>query len=1566
MVDDLTKRFLRMCSLWLVVVLFVSSLPQLAFAEAGDALTPVDTPAPLSVTDTVYLVSEDLETQLIVQHVNVNVDAPPQKSNYISLFTSGAGVTNTVNDDEIYVKQGNLALEVDHTGEILKVHGPSPELGTGGKPASWEASHQVTIPDGGYVVLASDPDWTASQYRKPVYEKFKTGDVMTLMRNGTPVSADDFLNVQPELSLTSPAAVTVTIPVYELKGTILNYKPDQGLRVSVDDTDTPIGSTGSFARTLTLVPGVNEVTVKLWQEQSELASRTVSITYDNTGQTEDYIEVEAAPIDISISWGPRKPLTVMDVPPAEAGGDFIGLYTRNYGSTFIVPATSVAVQVGPGNIVTNVINPSINGNPPVWTGPTELSIPEGGYVLYAQDSSYANNEIKRYLATYFKVNDVIKLRKNGEVVQISDLMGDNGLLVRLSLDNYDMYTETSASTSITGKLSNLETDAETILTVNGTEVPYAADGSFSYELPLVEGVNYAKVEVTKNGILQQEENLVIYGRPGFEGENQVILWVDQASNAKRFKTSDNVLQFLKKAKESGVTDIAFDVKGVEGFASYKKSTLTERPYVSEITAAGKAGASPDLDLLQLFVDHGHALGLKIHAAINDFAEGSIASDEYAVLDEHPDWEEMVYKYQDGGVIKRLRESSAPGLVAFVNPANDEVRAFQLDTYREIIENYEVDGVIHDRGRYDNETADFSTLTRDKFETFLEGKGKVLTNWPEDVFRYEGTTRVDGPLINEWWEFRSTVIKSFFEEVKDMVDAFEVESGRTIEVSSYVGSWYESYYLNGVNWASPSFRYDERLGLGSESVYTDDYYKTGYIEYLDFLMIGAYQETGPEVEKYITLGNIVTNGEIPLYAGIAMNNVQEPEKQREIFQSGLRNTYGLMLFDASMVNWPVVAASLKNEVYVKDYQLGLSLPGQPDQFLEADYYDINLVEGDINVFSESFGPTTGGGRYNVEVVVNAEGVVTAMPNRTQAINWNWGVLDDTNSEIPAGGFVISTLDPSGTRTNRQLVANAYQIGDIAKATVLRGYMQYEGMQTSSNSVEIRGQAEVIGSGTAEAVVNGVSLPALNTEGRFSSVVPLALGANTITIEIYVDGYKTNEKSVVITRNAVSGGDGGGFQGGGISPQPPERITLKLENGANGVRTAVLHMNKEIMLKELGQLKVKDTSEQVLSYSMSQEDIDDTSSIRAILPAEGLLQALSELPDGLIELDTPLGTFRLPVQGLMMALEEAEADSELLISLRVVELSSEAEEQLAEHGGYLPEGFALVELQLAITSADGKQTEPITAFAGRFGQLLIHVGADRSVSIASGDRESSKADVRFEGLTAILLDEETEEPAFVPARFVAAESGGVQGKLLIAGNGLYGLAVIDKSFADMQGHWAEEDVTLLASKLLVQGSPEGLFAPEEEVTRAEFAALLTRALGLRPESGDEVPSFSDVKPDDWFAEEVAAAAEAGLILGYEDGEFRPNASITREEMSVMLLRALEAAGIDTASLIESVKAPAAADWSEVSDWAVEAVAVAVDTGLMMGRTDQRFDPQTSANRAEASVVLKRLLQYVGYID
>jgi len=627
-------------------------------------------------------------------------------------------------------------------------------------------------------------------------------------------------------------------------------------------------------------------------------------------ENQDYAEVEAASTDITIVIeGPRKKLDYVDK-DVTGTPNVVAIFTRDYGRSITIPQTSVAVQVDANNRVLQVINPSINGNPPVWTGPTDLEISEDGYVLMAQDDSYSGNHIRRYLAENFMVGDMIKLRKNGEVAHVRDIMSGNGLITRLTIDNQAMYTVTEDSTAITGHIGNIDNITAIKLHVNGKEIPFEADGTFTHNYKLTNGTNYIEVKVLKNDMEQDVRYLAVFARLASSSDKEVILWVDQAANAKNFKSVEQVQAFLQKAKETGVTSVAFDVKGVEGYVSYKKNDLTGRPYISEIKVPKKAGATPELDLLQEFIDHGHALGLKIHTAINVFTEGSIYYNEYAVLDDHLDWEERVYFAENNGEIKRLRESNKQGLVAFVNPSNDEVRDFQLRTFEEIIKNYDVDGVVHDRSRYDNEGADFSDETRVKFDQFLQARGKQLVSWPNDIFHYENNVRVYGPLIQDWWEFRSSTIQGFFSEVKKLVDSYGVSKGRKIEVSTYVGSWYETYYLNGVNWGSKNFRFDPALGIPNESVYTPEYYETGYIEYLDFLMIGAYQTTSQEIQKYITLGNIVTNGEIPLYAGIAMNNVQELDIQREVFQAGLTSTNGLMLFDASHINWPITAAALQ--------------------------------------------------------------------------------------------------------------------------------------------------------------------------------------------------------------------------------------------------------------------------------------------------------------------------------------------------------------------------------------------------------------------------------------------------------------------------------------------------------------------------------------------------------------------------------------------------------------------------------------------------------------------------------
>ncbi|TXK85187.1 family 10 glycosylhydrolase [Paenibacillus sp. N3.4] len=835
----------------------------------------------------------------------------------------------------------------------------------------------------------------------------------------------------------------------------------------------------------------------------------------------DYIEVEAAPVDITIDIeGPRKQINSVD---KDVSGitDYVALFTKEYAPQITVGKTSIGVVVDSANQVTQVVNPSVNGAVPVWTGPTDLAIPQGGYILVAGDDSWANKTYKQYLAKNFKVGDKIKLRKNGDVIPVTELMTGQGPKAQLKLNNDAWFTVTLPQTTVSGKLENLEQGIPYSVRVNQTAVTLQANDTFQIDIGLTEGVNYLDVVVSKNGVENDRKTLIVFYKKQTGTTKEVVLWVDQGTNIFKLQTPENVRDMLIKAKDAGVTAIALDVKGVEGFANYKKNDLTGRPHISQMTAPTRAGANPDLDMLEEFITYGHQLGIKIHAAFNVFAEGSPAHNEYGLLNQHLDWEEQVYRPEDNGQILRLRESnyykSGKSLVAFVNPANDDVRAFELKNIEEVIKNYDVDGVVLDRTRYDNETADFSPLTRQKFEAFLSARGKQLTNWPADVFTYVNNVRQSGPLQNDWWEFRSQTIKTFTDEVRLLTDRYTALKGKKIQSSAYVGSWFETYYLNGVHWGSPNFKYDSRLQFPEDSLYTDSYSKAGYTDNIDFLMIGTYQTTQKEIEHYITLGNIVTNGEVPMYASIALANIQDPPLQRSVFQTGLSQTNGLMLFDYSQVNWPVVKASLQNVEYVKDYQVGSSIPGNNEAFLEGDMYNVSRNENNLNVYSDAFGLTTATTTYGVEAIVGNTGKVTQVVNQQQALSWNWTNMSPNNSAIPQGGFVISALDASGVRTKRQLVAITYKVGDNVRSAVLRGHLAYANISTPLKNLEIKGSVEVLGPGTADVRVNDVPATLTNS-GDFTGNVTLDVGANVVNISVYVDDLKTNEKTVTVTRTA----------------------------------------------------------------------------------------------------------------------------------------------------------------------------------------------------------------------------------------------------------------------------------------------------------------------------------------------------------------------------------------------------------------------------------------------------------------
>ncbi|MBE0466980.1 MAG: S-layer homology domain-containing protein, partial [Candidatus Desulforudis sp.] len=185
----------------------------------------------------------------------------------------------------------------------------------------------------------------------------------------------------------------------------------------------------------------------------------------------------------------------------------------------------------------------------------------------------------------------------------------------------------------------------------------------------------------------------------------------------------------------------------------------------------------------------------------------------------------------------------------------------------------------------------------------------------------------------------------------------------------------------------------------------------------------------------------------------------------------------------------------------------------------------------------------------------------------------------------------------------------------------------------------------------------------------------------------------------------------------------------------------------------------------------------------------------------------------------------------------------------------------------------------------------------------------------------------------------------------------------TFTDIVGHWAQQDIETMVELGLVAGISDTEFAPNRTITRAEFAALLVRAVGI--DAGDVTTSrFADVKAGAWYHNVVNAAADAGLVSGYSATTFGPNDQITREQMASMVTRALAYKGKGVTLTDAEVEAKLAgfSDRNEIADWAQRSVAEAVESGIVAGRTLDTFAPKADATRAEGAVMILRMYNQI----
>lgn len=188
----------------------------------------------------------------------------------------------------------------------------------------------------------------------------------------------------------------------------------------------------------------------------------------------------------------------------------------------------------------------------------------------------------------------------------------------------------------------------------------------------------------------------------------------------------------------------------------------------------------------------------------------------------------------------------------------------------------------------------------------------------------------------------------------------------------------------------------------------------------------------------------------------------------------------------------------------------------------------------------------------------------------------------------------------------------------------------------------------------------------------------------------------------------------------------------------------------------------------------------------------------------------------------------------------------------------------------------------------------------------------------------------------------------------------------AFTDINGHWAQSIIQKMAASGMVSGMSATQFAPERTVTRAEFATLLVKMLGIKS-TVQLMGRFNDVSKDKWYFSTVNTAANAGIISGYSATRFGPEDPVTREQMAVMIAKAMAYKGKNNVVQADSLAVILGSfqDQNRISSWARSSIALIVQEKIMKGRGNAEFAPGAKATRAEATVLMYQMGQNLGII-
>ena len=184
----------------------------------------------------------------------------------------------------------------------------------------------------------------------------------------------------------------------------------------------------------------------------------------------------------------------------------------------------------------------------------------------------------------------------------------------------------------------------------------------------------------------------------------------------------------------------------------------------------------------------------------------------------------------------------------------------------------------------------------------------------------------------------------------------------------------------------------------------------------------------------------------------------------------------------------------------------------------------------------------------------------------------------------------------------------------------------------------------------------------------------------------------------------------------------------------------------------------------------------------------------------------------------------------------------------------------------------------------------------------------------------------------------------------------MPTIAATFSDLPENAAAGSIMNMVARGILKGMDNGKFEGELPITRAMVATVLKRL--SKDQTINNVKSFTDVKDKDWFADAVKWAQSQGIIKGYEDGTFKANKLVTRQELAIIVDRFLKTHGIT----MDEIKELSYKDLNILPTWSRDAIIAMAKIGLVEGQTEEMYNPASQFTREELAVMLEKIIEWV----